>query len=151
MDAYGQLTSKSAVKLTSDPCLVGWCFRSWQKSESSFQEFKAMGLNCKSLWIKVSAKCNVTFLIRHKMYSALNSSAPEAHCTSVGFCDVSDHVWTEVYSVSQRRWLHCDSCENGCDKPLLYEVGWGKKLAYILAFSKDEVRQMCINTSITVV
>ncbi|XP_067365174.1 peptide-N(4)-(N-acetyl-beta-glucosaminyl)asparagine amidase isoform X2 [Channa argus] len=49
------------------------------------------------------------------------------------------HVWTEIYSVSQRRWLHCDSCENTCDKPLLYEVGWGKKLAYILAFSKDQV------------
>ncbi|XP_068431681.1 peptide-N(4)-(N-acetyl-beta-glucosaminyl)asparagine amidase [Clinocottus analis] len=53
--------------------------------------------------------------------------------------DSTDHVWTEIYSLSQRRWLHCDSCEKGCDNPLLYEAGWGKKLAYVLAFSKDQV------------
>ncbi len=32
-----------------------------------------------------------------------------------------------------------DSCENAYDTPLIYEGGWGKKLTYVISFSKDEV------------
>jgi len=53
--------------------------------------------------------------------------------------DWTDHIWTEVYSDSQERWLHCDSCENSMDAPLLYEAGWGKKLNWVIAVSANEV------------
>ena len=40
--------------------------------------------------------------------------------------DYTDHVWAEVFSTAQNKWLHCDPCENACDTPLMYEHGWGE-------------------------
>ncbi|XP_078344615.1 peptide-N(4)-(N-acetyl-beta-glucosaminyl)asparagine amidase-like isoform X2 [Oculina patagonica] len=51
--------------------------------------------------------------------------------------DWTDHVWVEVYSDAQQRWIHCDGGQ--VDKNLLYERSWGKKLNYIIAFSNEEV------------
>lgn len=50
--------------------------------------------------------------------------------------DYTDHVWVEVFDFEQYRWVHADPCENAYDCPLMYEEGWGKKLAKMVAFDR---------------
>lgn len=53
-----------------------------------------------------------------------------------------DHVWTEVYSESQLRWLHVDPSENVVDSPLMYQHGWKREIDYVIAYSKDNIQDV---------
>ncbi|XP_036330681.1 peptide-N(4)-(N-acetyl-beta-glucosaminyl)asparagine amidase [Rhagoletis pomonella] len=53
-----------------------------------------------------------------------------------------DHVWTEVYSESQMRWLHVDPSDNVVDSPLMYQHGWKRPIDYVIAYSCDDIQDV---------
>lgn len=53
-----------------------------------------------------------------------------------------DHVWTEVYSPFQTRWLHVDPSDNVVDSPLMYQHGWKRTVDYVMAYSKDNIQDV---------
>ena len=68
-------------------------------------------------------------------------------CRCMGFdaryiYSTADHVWTEVYNHSKKRWIHIDPSENVFDSPLMYEHGWKRTLDYVLAFSRDDLQDV---------
>lgn len=53
-----------------------------------------------------------------------------------------DHVWTEVYSVAQRRWVHVDPSDGVVDVPLMYQHGWKRQVDYVMAYSRFGVQDV---------
>jgi hypothetical protein len=61
-------------------------------------------------------------------------------CRTLGFdvnyiLDWTDHVWVEVWNPVLKSYIHVDSCERSYNSPLMYEVGWQKKLSHVLSFN----------------
>ncbi|XP_016949654.1 peptide-N(4)-(N-acetyl-beta-glucosaminyl)asparagine amidase [Drosophila biarmipes] len=53
-----------------------------------------------------------------------------------------DHVWSEVYSEAQMRWMHVDPSENVVDSPLMYQHGWKRHIDYVFAYSRDDIQDV---------
>lgn len=68
-------------------------------------------------------------------------------CRALGYdtryvYDTTDHVWCEVFDYDSNSWLHVDPCEGALNAPLMYSHGWGKKLSYVIALSKDDLQDV---------
>ncbi|XP_013137262.1 PREDICTED: peptide-N(4)-(N-acetyl-beta-glucosaminyl)asparagine amidase [Papilio polytes] len=68
-------------------------------------------------------------------------------CRALGYdtrhvFDTNDHVWVEVFDYSADKWLHVDPCECIVDAPLVYSCGWGTRLAYVIAVSRDDLQDV---------
>ncbi|XP_034835299.1 peptide-N(4)-(N-acetyl-beta-glucosaminyl)asparagine amidase [Maniola hyperantus] len=68
-------------------------------------------------------------------------------CRALGYdtryvYDTTDHVWCEVFDYDSNSWLHADPCEGKLNAPLIYTHGWGKKLSYVFAVSRDDLQDV---------
>jgi hypothetical protein len=59
--------------------------------------------------------------------------------------DMSDHVWTEVWNLNQRRWVHVDPSEKRIDDPEMYERDWKKTLKEVYALENGQVENVTAN------
>jgi hypothetical protein len=100
-------------------------------------------------WVHTRLKFNKGNIIRHndpfeildygqgkcREFSVLFT----AICSANGYrariiLDMSDHAWTEVWSLKQKRWIHIDPTERRIDDPEMYEREWKKTLTKVYAF-----------------
>lgn len=154
------------------PLLTKWFaneFFSWFKSpdcEKCNSELKSDGTrsNAEGLRVEIykcnNPECDYTFdFIRHNDPAILLRTR-QGRCGEWANCfnlilramdydarivlDTTDHVWNEVFSERKQEWIHVDPCEAVVDCPLLYELGWKKKLRYCIAFSQYEVLDVTI-------
>jgi transglutaminase-like putative cysteine protease len=56
--------------------------------------------------------------------------------------DMSDHVWTEVWDLKQKRWIHVDPSEKKIDDPKMYERDWKKNLKEVYALENGSVENV---------
>lgn len=59
--------------------------------------------------------------------------------------DMTDHVWTEIWNPTQKRWIHIDPSEKRIDNPEMYERDWKKTLTKIYAFENGRAQNVTKN------
>jgi hypothetical protein len=77
-----------------------------------------------------------------------------ALCTAHGYrarivLDMSDHVWTEIWDSTQKRWIHVDPSDKRIDDPKMYERDWKKTLKEIYAFENGTKENVTKNYKLT--
>ena len=79
-------------------------------------------------------------------YSILYTSLCLAHDYRARIVlDMTDHVWTEVWNPTQKRWIHIDPSEKRIDDPKMYERDWKKTLTKIYAFENGKPKDITKN------